>query len=149
MAVVTRKDLANAIWQRMDCLSRADSMQLISEVIEEMIEAINEDGALELCDLGTFKLLAERAQRGKASKTKEPALVTSIRTLHFYPAPTLLAALNGDLPDGTDQAVDPDKMVAGHKLCALPVKLPGAVSLMTLYQRYRTGCRRNIVGRHR
>jgi nucleoid DNA-binding protein len=114
MAVISRKDLANAIWQRMDCLSRADSMQLISDVVEEMIEAINEDGSLELPDLGTFKLLKKRAQRGETPKKKDPDLVTSSRTLHFYPAPALLAALNDGLPNGTDQTLEPGKTVARH-----------------------------------
>lgn len=93
---LTRADLSAIIYKRVPKLTRAESRELVAQVLEEICLALLEDQKVKLHGFGVFRVLKKRARPGRNPKTKEHAVITARRVISFTPGPGLRIAVNTD-----------------------------------------------------
>ena len=82
MSTLTRADLAEAINHKLG-FSRADSLNLVESILEQMCEALARGENVKISGFGTF-LLRDKAQRpGRNPKTGVEVPITPRRVLTF------------------------------------------------------------------
>ena len=98
---VTRSELAEAV-NEATTLSRAEAKQLVDEVIDEISNALLNDGLVKLTKFGVFSVRLKPERTGRNPKTGEEALITARRIIAFKPAVGLRRKINGK----TDEVAD-------------------------------------------
>ncbi len=94
---VTRATLAEAVHRRVG-LSRAESHQLVTEVLELIMEALDKDELVKLSSFGTFRIHHKKARIGRNPRTKKEAIITPRRVPGFRASPKMKARINGEDP---------------------------------------------------
>ena len=72
---LTRADLADAVYEAVG-LSRVESSDLVDAVIDEMENAIVDEGILKLSSFGTFQVREKKARVGRNPKTGVEVTIT-------------------------------------------------------------------------
>ena len=95
---VTRATLAEAVHRKVG-LSRSESRQLVGQVLELMMEALDKDELLKLSNFGTFRIRHKKARIGRNPRTKEEAIISPRRVPSFRASPKMRARINGESED--------------------------------------------------
>ena len=98
---VTRSELAEAVTEA-TTLSRVEAKQIVDEVIDEISNALLNDGFVKLINFGVFSVRLKPERKGRNPKTGEEALITSRRIVAFKPAVGLKKTIN----DGSEDTAD-------------------------------------------
>ncbi len=92
---VTRATLAEAVYRKVG-LSRSESRQLVGQVLDLIIDALDKDEVVKLSSFGTFRIRHKKARIGRNPRTKEEAIITPRRVPSFRASPHMKARINGD-----------------------------------------------------
>ena len=98
---VTRSELAEAVTEA-TTLSRVEAKQIVDEVIDEISNALLNDGLVKLTKFGVFSIRLKPERKGRNPKTGEEALITPRRIVAFKPAVGLKKTINGGSEDTAD-----------------------------------------------
>ena len=98
---VTRSELAEAVNEATP-LSRVEAKQIVDEVIDEISNALLNDGFVKLNRFGVFSVRLKSARMGRNPKTGEEVLITPRRIIAFKPAAGLKRTINGRTEDAAD-----------------------------------------------
>ena len=71
-----------------------------------MSAALSRGESVKLRGFGTFNVRAKNPRIGRNPKTGAEYPITARRVLTFKPSPRLVAAVNGEIPDGDDDEED-------------------------------------------
>lgn len=98
---VTRSELAEAVNEATP-LSRVEAKQIVDEVIDEISNALLNDGFVKLNRFGVFSVRLKSERMGRNPKTGEEVLITPRRIIAFKPAANLKRTINGRTEDAAD-----------------------------------------------
>ena len=98
---VTRSELAEAVTEATK-LSRAEAKKLVDEVIDEISNALLNDGFVKLTKFGVFSVRLKPERKARNPKTGEEALITPRRIIAFKPAVGLKRTINGKIDETVD-----------------------------------------------
>lgn len=93
MKTITRADLADSVYEDIG-LSRVESADLVDAVIDEMENAIIEDGELKLSSFGTFAVRQKKARVGRNPKTKVEVTITPRKVVTYKASHVLKEKMN-------------------------------------------------------
>jgi integration host factor subunit alpha len=94
---LTRADLADAVHNEIG-LSRADSAQLVEQVLDEICGALTDGQNVKISSFGTFMLRDKGRRIGRNPKTGQEVPILPRRVLVFRPSHVLKAVINGQTP---------------------------------------------------
>ena len=97
---LTRADLAETVHRDIG-LSRAESAEMVNDVLELVSQALVEGNSVKLSSFGTFLVRSKRERMGRNPKTGEEVPITPRRVLVFRPSQVTKNIINGHEP-GTD-----------------------------------------------
>lgn len=78
----TRADLAEAVYRRVG-LNRAESAQIVDEILEQMALALERGEDLKLSGFATFTVRAKNERVGRNPKTGEEAMISPRKVISF------------------------------------------------------------------
>lgn len=90
---ITRADLADAVYEAVG-LSRVESSDLVDNVIDEMENAIVEEGELKLSSFGTFQVREKKARVGRNPKTGVEVTITPRKVVTYKASHVLKENMN-------------------------------------------------------
>ena len=90
---ITREYLANCIKKELG-LSRADSLKLVSLILNNISNSIKKDKLLKLPNLGTFKIRNKNSRMGRNPKTGKESIITARSVISFSASEKLKSRLN-------------------------------------------------------
>jgi integration host factor subunit alpha len=91
---LTRAQLAEAVYQEVG-LSRSESAQLVDSILEDIAEALLQQGSVKISSFGTF-MVREKGQRvGRNPKTGQEVPILPRRVLVFRASQVLKDRING------------------------------------------------------
>jgi integration host factor subunit alpha len=93
---LTRQDIALAIFDRCEGLSRREAKRLVDSVIEEMVETLVQGETLKLHDFGSFVVREKRERAGRNPRTGERVPIEPRMVVVFKASPNMKAVVNGD-----------------------------------------------------
>ncbi|QRM35501.1 integration host factor subunit alpha [Microvirga sp. VF16] len=94
---ITRADLTEAVTAKVG-LSRAESAELVEQVLGEMSAALAAGEILKLSGFGVFTVRHKSKRVGRNPKTREAVPIEPRRSLTFSASPLLKARINGGVP---------------------------------------------------
>jgi integration host factor subunit alpha len=94
-ATLTRAHLAQAIFNKIG-FSRAEASEIVDVVLNEMSEALSDEGKLKLSSFGTFEVREKKERIGRNPKTKVEVSITPRKVVSFHASPLLKQRLNQD-----------------------------------------------------
>ncbi len=97
---LTRADLAETVHRDIG-LSRAESAEMVNDVLELVSQALVNGTSVKLSSFGTFLVRSKRERMGRNPKTGEEVPITPRRVLVFRPSQVMKNIINGHEP-GTD-----------------------------------------------
>jgi len=92
---ITRADLADSVYEQVG-LSRVESADLVDAVIDEMENAIVDEGVLKLSSFGTFTVNQKRARVGRNPKTGVEVTITPRKVVSYKASHVLKEKMNED-----------------------------------------------------
>lgn len=98
---LTRADLAEVVHRDIG-LSRAESAEMVNDVLELVSRALIDGHSVKLSSFGTFLVRAKRERMGRNPKTGEEVPITPRRVLVFRPSQVMKNVINGFEP-GSDE----------------------------------------------
>ena len=100
---LTRADLAEVVHRDIG-LSRAESAEMVNDVLELVSQALVDGNSVKLSSFGTFLVRSKRERMGRNPKTGEEVPITPRRVLVFRPSQVMKNIINGHDPgeDDTD-----------------------------------------------
>ena len=90
---LVRADIYNAVGAEL-VLSLAESSKLTDAVLEEMVNALENESELKLSGFGTFTVYKKQARVGRNPKTGKAASISPRAVLSFNPSNMLKESLN-------------------------------------------------------
>jgi integration host factor subunit alpha len=93
---LTRQDIALAIYERCEGLSRREAKRLVDSVIEEFVSTLARGETLKLHDFGSFVVRAKSQRAGRNPRTGETVPIQSRRVVVFKASPNMKATVNGE-----------------------------------------------------
>ena len=90
---LTRADLAEAVHSEIG-LSRADSAQLVEQVLDKICEALVEGRNVKISSFGTFVLRQKGERLGRNPKTGQEVPIEPRRVLTFRPSQLMRDRIN-------------------------------------------------------
>lgn len=90
---VTRAYLADIVHQELG-FSKAEAMDMVDAVFEELIKALEETGVLKISSFGSFRVREKAARVGRNPKTMEEAVIEARKTVSFYASNLLKDYIN-------------------------------------------------------
>jgi integration host factor subunit alpha len=93
-ATITRTDIIQAISEKIDC-SSSKASTLLEDFIEITTQDLHENGNTKIANFGSFTVHHKQDRLARNPKTKEPAIVTSRKTVAFKASDTLKKCVNG------------------------------------------------------
>lgn len=95
---LTRADLAETVHRDIG-LSRAESAEMVNDVLELVSQALVNGTSVKLSSFGTFLVRSKRERMGRNPKTGEEVPILPRKVLVFRPSQVLRARVNGqDVP---------------------------------------------------
>lgn len=96
---ITRADLSEAVYQRLG-LSRAESAQLVEQVLREISECLERGENVKLSSFGSFLVRSKNERIGRNPKTGVEVPISPRRVMVFKASNVLKARINGEtVPD--------------------------------------------------
>ena len=90
---VTRAQLAEAVYQEVG-LSRSESADLVDAILEEIADALVENGTVKISSFGTFAVREKGERIGRNPKTGEEVPILPRRVLVFRASQVLKNRIN-------------------------------------------------------
>lgn len=90
---ITRADLCNAIVRSAN-VSRADAADLLDQMVEEIVAALERGEAVRLSSFGAFEVREKGERMGRNPKTGEEVPIESRRVVSFRPSDVLKRYIN-------------------------------------------------------
>ncbi|MCF3936365.1 integration host factor subunit alpha [Acuticoccus sp. M5D2P5] len=90
---ITRADLSNAICRQVN-VSRAEAAELIDQIIEEIVSALERGEPVRLSSFGAFEVREKKERVGRNPKTGEEVPIDSRHVVTFRPSDVLKRAIN-------------------------------------------------------
>lgn len=97
---ITRADLCNAIVRHVN-VSRADAADLLDQMVEEIVAALERGESVRLSSFGAFEVRDKGERVGRNPKTGEEVPIESRRVVSFRPSDVLKRYINeppGNVP---------------------------------------------------
>ncbi|WP_342362298.1 integration host factor subunit alpha [Terrarubrum flagellatum] len=95
----TRADLSEAVYQRLG-LSRAESAQLVEQVLKEICDSLERGENVKLSSFGSFIVRSKNERVGRNPKTGVEVPISPRRVMVFKASNVLKARINGEtVPD--------------------------------------------------
>lgn len=95
MPTLTRKELADAIKERLPNLTQPEAMRVFNATLEEITASVVSGEKVKLSGFGVFAVRAKRERIGRNPMTRVEALISPRRVVTFHPSQLLRAAVNG------------------------------------------------------
>jgi integration host factor subunit alpha len=96
---LTRADLSEAVYQRLG-LSRAESAQLVEQVLKEICDSLERGENVKLSSFGSFLVRSKNERIGRNPKTGVEVPIRPRRVMVFKASNVLKARINGEtVPD--------------------------------------------------
>jgi integration host factor subunit alpha len=95
---LTRLDIALAVSDRCEGLSRRECKRLVDSVIEEMGSALIHGEILKLHDFGSFTVREKQQRTGRNPRTGAKVPIEARKVVAFRASPNMRALVNGDAP---------------------------------------------------
>jgi integration host factor subunit alpha len=92
---VTRPDLSEAVYRKVG-LSRAESAELVEQVLEEISGTLAAGEDVKLSSFGSFLVRSKGERMGRNPKTGVEVPIEKRRVLMFKPSEVLKAHINGE-----------------------------------------------------
>lgn len=92
---LTRAGLTEAVYREVG-LSQAESSELVDEVFEAIITALENDESVKLSSFGTFHVRKKNARVGRNPKTKVEVPIAPRRVISFKASNKLIDKVNGE-----------------------------------------------------
>lgn len=99
---LTRQDLALAIFNRLEGVSRREAKRIIDTVIDELVTTLTNGEPLKLHDFGSFVVRAKHERSGRNPRTGAPVPVAQKTIPFFKTGKQLRDRLNGKESDGAE-----------------------------------------------
>jgi len=93
---LTRQDIALAIFDRCEGLSRRAAKRIVDTVIEEMVTTLTNGETLKLHDFGSFVVRQKSERSGRNPRTGAAVPIQSRRVVVFKASPNMKSKVNGD-----------------------------------------------------
>jgi len=97
---ITRADLANAVAQQAK-LSRAESAELIDQMLEEIAGALERGESVRISSFGAFEVRLKKERVGRNPKTGEEVPIEARRVVSFKPSDVLKRYINSPRPSSS------------------------------------------------
>ena len=94
---VTKADLAEAIHQQVEGVSKAQAAELVSLIFETLKETLGRGQKIKISGFGNFCLRDKNPRTGRNPQTSEPMTIEGRRVLTFRPSHLLREELNAHL----------------------------------------------------
>lgn len=91
---LTRQDLAVAIFDKCEGLSRREAKRLVDSVINEMVDTLGRGETLKLHDFGSFVVREKSERAGRNPRTGDAVPILSRRVVVFKASPNMKAMVN-------------------------------------------------------
>jgi integration host factor subunit alpha len=92
---VTRAHLAEAVYQEVG-LSRSESGELVDAILDEVSQALLDDGTVKISSFGTFTVRQKGQRVGRNPKTGEEVPILPRQVLVFRASQKLKDLINGN-----------------------------------------------------
>jgi len=92
---VTRAHLAEAVYQEVG-LSRSESGELVDAILDEVSQALIDDGTVKISSFGTFTVRQKGQRVGRNPKTGEEVPILPRQVLVFRASQKLKDLINGN-----------------------------------------------------
>ncbi|MBN9064361.1 MAG: integration host factor subunit alpha [Rhizobiales bacterium 65-9] len=92
---ITRADLSEAVYQRLG-LSRAESAQLVEQVLREISDCLERGESVKLSSFGSFLVRSKNERIGRNPKTGVEVPISPRRVMVFKASNVLKARINGE-----------------------------------------------------
>jgi len=90
---ITRADLCNAIVRSAN-VSRTDAADLLDQIVEEIVAALERGEAVRISSFGAFEVRDKGERMGRNPKTGEEVPIESRRVVAFRPSDVLKRYIN-------------------------------------------------------
>ncbi len=94
---LTRADLAEALTERIEGLSREEAVELVESFLNEISSALIQGDQVKLSSFGSFGLRDKKERIGRNPKTGEEVLISPRRVLVFRPSNIVKERINAGL----------------------------------------------------
>jgi integration host factor subunit alpha len=98
---VTRAELSEAVYRKVG-LSRAESAELVEQVLGEISDSLAAEEDVKLSGFGSFLVRSKGERVGRNPKTGVEVPIEKRTVLMFKPSNVLKAQINGEASDGED-----------------------------------------------
>jgi integration host factor subunit alpha len=98
---VTRAELSEAVYRKVG-LSRAESAELVEQVLGEISDSLAAEQDVKLSGFGSFLVRSKGERVGRNPKTGVEVPIEKRTVLMFKPSNVLKAQINGEASDGED-----------------------------------------------
>jgi integration host factor subunit alpha len=98
---VTRAELSEAVYRKVG-LSRAESAELVEQVLGEISDSLAAEQDVKLSGFGAFLVRSKGERVGRNPKTSVEVPIEKRRVLMFKPSLNLKAHMNGAVAEGED-----------------------------------------------
>ena len=98
---VTRAELSEAVYRKVG-LSRAESAELVEQVLGEISDTLAAEEDVKLSGFGSFLVRSKGERVGRNPKTGVEVPIEKRRVMVFKPSNVLKAHINGEASDGKD-----------------------------------------------
>ncbi|MBJ3776495.1 integration host factor subunit alpha [Acuticoccus mangrovi] len=90
---ITRADLSNAVCRKVK-VSRTEASDLIDQIIEEIVSALERGEPVRLSSFGAFEVRQKKERIGRNPKTGQEVPIESRRVVTFRPSDVLKRYIN-------------------------------------------------------
>ncbi len=98
-STLTRQDIALAIFDRCEGLSRREAKRLVDSVIDVMVGTLTSGETLKLHDFGSFIVRSKGERAGRNPRTGAKVPIEPRKVVVFKASPNMKASVNGDGPE--------------------------------------------------
>ncbi len=104
-STLTRQDIALAIFDRCEGLSRREAKRLVDSVIDIMVGTLTSGETLKLHDFGSFIVRSKGERAGRNPRTGAKVPIEPRKVVVFKASPNMKALVNGDGPEKEREVV--------------------------------------------
>lgn len=91
---MTKADLVEAVYHRLDGFSKKESADIVESIFETMKETLSRGDKIKISGFGNFEVKHKNKRPGRNPQTGEQIIITERRVLKFKPSQVLKNALN-------------------------------------------------------
>jgi integration host factor subunit alpha len=93
---LTRRDIALAIANQCENISKREAKRLVDGVIDEIVSTLTSGESLKLHDFGSFVVRGKAERAGRNPRTGERVPIEPRKVVVFKASPNMKAVVNGD-----------------------------------------------------